>query len=57
MAIPQYVIDLPGGRGKVPLLPDAIEQLGTTAIIRAASGERVAIANACQKGSASSCNR
>jgi len=46
MAIPQYVIDLPGGRGKVPLLPDAIEQLGATAIIRAANGERVAIANA-----------
>jgi lysine 2,3-aminomutase len=45
MAIPQYVIDLPGGRGKVPLLPDAIEQLGPTAIIRAANGERVAIAN------------
>ncbi len=45
MAIPQYVIDLPGGRGKVPLLPDAIEQLGATAIIRAANGERVAIVN------------
>jgi lysine 2,3-aminomutase len=44
-AIPQYVIDLPGGRGKVPLLPDAIEQLGATAIIRATNGERVAIAN------------
>jgi lysine 2,3-aminomutase len=54
MAIPQYVIDLPGGRGKVPLLPDAIEQLGPTATIRAANGERVAIANACQKGSTSS---
>ncbi|MBE0503036.1 MAG: KamA family radical SAM protein [Desulfuromonadales bacterium] len=45
MAIPQYVIDLPGGRGKVPLLPDAIKQLGATAIIRAANGDRVAIAN------------
>ncbi|MDZ4186438.1 MAG: KamA family radical SAM protein [Desulfuromonadales bacterium] len=46
LAIPQYVIDLPGGRGKVPLLPSAIIQLGETAIIRAANGERVAIANA-----------
>ena len=50
MAIPQYVIDLPGGRGKVPLLPDAIESLGATAIIRAANGERIAIANARWKG-------
>ena len=50
MAIPQYVIDLPGGRGKVPLLPDAIEQLGATAIIRAANGERVAIANVRREG-------
>ena len=52
MAIPQYVIDLPGGRGKVALLPDVIEQLGATAIIRAANGERVAIANACREGDA-----
>jgi lysine 2,3-aminomutase len=52
MAIPQYVIDLPGGRGKVPLLPNAIEQLGATAIIRAANGERVAIANAEREGGA-----
>ena len=52
MAIPQYVIDLPGGRGKVPLLPKAIEQLGAMAIIRAANGERVAIANGCRKGDA-----
>ena len=50
MAIPQYVIDLPGGRGKVPLLPDAIQQLGATAIIRAANGEGVAIANPCHGG-------
>lgn len=44
-AIPQYVIDLPGGRGKVPLLPTAIETLGPMAIIRAANGERVFIPN------------
>ena len=50
MAIPQYVIDLPGGRDKVPLLPDAIVQLGPTAIIRAANGEPVAIANRCRDG-------
>jgi lysine 2,3-aminomutase len=50
MAIPQYVIDLPGGRGKVPLMPDAIEQLGPTAIIRAANGERVVITNPCPEG-------
>ncbi len=45
MAIPQYVIDLPGGRGKVPLLPNTIKQLGPTAIILAANGENVAVAN------------
>ena len=50
MAIPQYVIDLPGGRGKVPLLPDAIVQLGETTIIRAANGEGVAIANPRRPG-------
>lgn len=49
LAIPQYVIDLPGGRGKVALLPDAIEALGATAIIRAANGERVAITNSDPK--------
>lgn len=52
IAIPQYVIDLPGGRGKVPLLPTAIEQLGPTAIIRAASGERVAVINRHREGAA-----
>jgi lysine 2,3-aminomutase len=25
MAIPYYVIDLPGGKGKVPLLPDHVK--------------------------------
>jgi len=25
MAIPQYMIDLPGGGGKVPLLPDYVQ--------------------------------
>ena len=28
LAIPHYVIDLPGGKGKVPLLPETIETLG-----------------------------
>jgi len=49
-AIPLYVIDLPGGRGKVPLLPDAIQQLGPIAIIRAANGERVSITNPSHEG-------
>ena len=49
-AIPQYVIDLPGGRGKVPLLPTVIETLGPTAIIRAANGERVFIPNRDHQG-------
>lgn len=27
MAIPHYVVDLPGGRGKVPLLPNSVERI------------------------------
>jgi lysine 2,3-aminomutase len=41
LAIPQYVIDLPGGKGKVALLPNDVEIQGATLIIRTYSGERV----------------
>ncbi|MDT8418921.1 MAG: KamA family radical SAM protein [Desulfuromonadales bacterium] len=41
MAIPHYVIDLPGGRGKVPLLPEYVENCGETLLIRSPGGERV----------------
>ncbi len=42
LAIPHYVIDLPGGKGKVPLLPEYIERQGNQLLIRAPGGELVA---------------
>jgi len=41
LAIPHYVIDLPEGKGKVPLLPDIIEKKGDLLILRTYLGERV----------------
>jgi lysine 2,3-aminomutase len=39
LASPQYVIDLPGGKGKVPLLPQALRRQGEKTLITAANGE------------------
>ncbi|RII27882.1 MAG: lysine 2,3-aminomutase [Geobacter sp.] len=39
LAIPYYVIDLPGGKGKVPLLPDNGEWRGDTLLLRNYLGE------------------
>ena len=41
LAIPHYVIDLPGGKGKVAVLPDDVEISGTTLNIRTYTGEQV----------------
>ena len=41
LAVPQYVIDLPGGKGKVALLPDDVEINGSTLLIRTYNGELV----------------
>lgn len=41
MALPQFVVDLPGGKGKVPLLPEAIFHQGEHTRIRSASGEMI----------------
>jgi lysine 2,3-aminomutase len=41
LAIPHYVIDLPGGKGKVALLPDDVEINGSTLLLRTYTGERV----------------
>jgi lysine 2,3-aminomutase len=41
LAVPHYVIDLPGGKGKVAVLPDDVEIRGTTLVIRTYSGEQV----------------
>jgi lysine 2,3-aminomutase len=39
MAIPYYVIDLPGGKGKVPILPDDVKRKGKTLFLRNYLGE------------------
>jgi len=45
MALPHYVIDAPGGRGKIPLLPEYLLSLGDQARLRTASGEIIAFPN------------
>jgi lysine 2,3-aminomutase len=41
MATPYYVIDLPGGKGKVPILPDYISKRGGKLILRGFNGDVV----------------
>ncbi len=41
MASPQFVVDLPGGKGKVPLLPEALSQSGASTRIITSNGEIV----------------
>lgn len=41
LASPHYVIDLPGGKGKVPLVPQSIKRQGDALLIQAADGEVV----------------
>jgi lysine 2,3-aminomutase len=42
MAVPHFVIDLPGGKGKVPVLPDVMERVGDTLFLINYRGERIA---------------
>lgn len=41
MASPHYVIDLPEGKGKVPLVPEYVKKQGNVLLIRAADGSTV----------------
>lgn len=41
MAVPYYVVDLPGGKGKVPLLPEYVKRVGHTYRFRNYRGEEV----------------
>lgn len=41
LAVPHYVIDLPGGKGKVAILPDDVGINGTTLLLRTYTGEQV----------------
>ncbi|OEU75507.1 MAG: lysine 2,3-aminomutase [Desulfuromonadales bacterium C00003068] len=41
LAVPTYIVDLPGGHGKVPVTPDYVHNLGENAQLRAADGTLV----------------
>ena len=41
MATPYYVVDLPGGKGKVPILPEDVKREGKTLLLRNYLGEVV----------------
>ncbi len=41
LAVPHYVIDLPGGKGKVAILPDNMERNGNTLFLRTYTGELI----------------
>lgn len=45
LAVPHYVIDAPGGKGKIPLLPEYLLQLGEKAVLRTPSGETIVFPN------------
>jgi len=45
LAVPHYILDLPGGRGKVALTPEHVISLGATALIRTVQGEEVEVPN------------
>nr|WP_320049711.1 KamA family radical SAM protein [uncultured Desulfuromonas sp.] len=38
LAMPNYIVDLPGGHGKIPLTPDYVQSLGRNARLKAADG-------------------
>lgn len=46
LAVPHYVIDLPGGKGKVALLPDDVRREGDVLMLRTYRGETVAYRDA-----------
>ena len=41
LAIPYYVIDLPGGKGKVPVLPETVKRVGGRLVVTTYTGEVV----------------
>lgn len=45
LAMPHFVVDLPGGHGKIPLLPEYVECLGEEARLRAPDGTLVEYPN------------
>ncbi len=49
MAVPAYVIDAPGGGGKIPLLPDYLQSLGSEVLLKNYQGRDFSYANACPR--------
>lgn len=45
MGVPAFVIDAPGGGGKIPLLPDYLQSLGEQVLLKNYLGESYAYAN------------
>ena len=45
MAIPYFVVDLPGGKGKVPLLPASLKRDGSGWLVQSSNGEQVSYAD------------
>jgi lysine 2,3-aminomutase len=45
LAVPHYIVDLPGGRGKAALTPESVVSFGPTALIRTANGTLVDVPN------------
>jgi lysine 2,3-aminomutase len=45
LAVPHYVIDAPGGKGKIPLQPEYLVELGETALLRTPEGEIIEFPN------------
>lgn len=45
LAVPHYIVDLPGGRGKAALTPESVVSFGPTARIRTANGTLVDVPN------------
>ena len=46
MAVPAYVIDAPGGGGKIPLLPDYLQELGEQVVLKNYQGKTFTYRNA-----------
>lgn len=49
MAVPAFVIDAPGGGGKIPLLPEYLQALGSAVILKNYLGETYSYVNAASK--------
>lgn len=49
MAVPAFVIDAPGGGGKIPLLPDYLQSLGAEVILKNYLGETYSYLNAASR--------